>query len=493
MHSQRTSDVSPQAPLAVDFLIIGGGIAGLSCALALARVGHRVLVLEKGDGLNNRGGGGMRVPPNMSKVLFHWGLKPVLRRVALTSTPILFSKFHTGEILGIQKWDDELLRETRGEFMLMTHHDLYQVIYDAAVALGVKIRFNVEVADIDPDERAVQLANGEILTADVLIGADGEKGMCRRLMFDGRERVQPTGYTIYDVTFSALRAMEKMDDETKKLVKFEDNTVFAAFGNRMGASGYPIGNREKLAFHFFMPEESTDAAYGDPPATGLKDLVRDQCDARLKVVVDEATDVHRLSVNNHENLDDWVHDSSNLVVVGQAAHPIAPGGIQGTAMVIEDAAVLAKLFSHLHSKDQISNFLYAFQDLRQKRCYEAHESELGMIMLFTMEDGPEQEERDRSMQEKYRAGKNVFDAGDSDMGAEGGEQWTQIRTIFGYDCEDEADNWWVQWGLLRERAQSGSQPNGRQSQAGAFDWSAVQIVDQDTSEPTPNGLMTIRC
>jgi salicylate hydroxylase len=27
-----------------------------------------------------------------------------------------------------------------------------------------------------------------------------------------------------------------------------------------------------------------------------------------------------------------------------------------------------------------------------------------------------------------------------------------LMTIWGYDAEDEADNWWVEWGLLRERA-----------------------------------------
>ncbi len=27
-----------------------------------------------------------------------------------------------------------------------------------------------------------------------------------------------------------------------------------------------------------------------------------------------------------------------------------------------------------------------------------------------------------------------------------------IETIFGYDPEDEADDWWVQWGVMQERA-----------------------------------------
>lgn len=119
-------------------------------------------------------------------------------------------------------------------------------------------------------------------------------------------------------------------------------------------------------------------------------------------------------------------------------------------MAVEDGAVLAKLFSHLRTEDQISNFLYAFQDLRQPRCSAVLKKEFGDIQFMTLPPGEIQQYRDRIMREKRDAGLNVLDAsGDSEETPE----WSEIKEVFGYDAEDEADNWWMEWGLLRERAQ----------------------------------------
>ena len=90
----------------INFLIIGGGIAGLACAFALRRVGHRVIVLEKdanvdGDGVSgkylrfssysrflSKTCGGIRLPPNGTKILFDWGLKEELRKIGTKTDAI---------------------------------------------------------------------------------------------------------------------------------------------------------------------------------------------------------------------------------------------------------------------------------------------------------------------------------------------------------------------------------------------------------------------
>jgi salicylate hydroxylase len=95
-----------QAELTINFLLIGGGIAGLACAIALRRVGHHVVVLEQSSnpGISKVGipqlstlllsqcvaeqmsHGGIRLPPNVSKILFQWGLERDLRQLSITSS-----------------------------------------------------------------------------------------------------------------------------------------------------------------------------------------------------------------------------------------------------------------------------------------------------------------------------------------------------------------------------------------------------------------------
>lgn len=83
------------APFKLDFIIVGGcqyiffmpsllrlaflAVAGLSMAIGLAQSGHTVRVLEKSPQLRNSPGG-IRLTPNVTKILAQWGLEAELRK-----------------------------------------------------------------------------------------------------------------------------------------------------------------------------------------------------------------------------------------------------------------------------------------------------------------------------------------------------------------------------------------------------------------------------
>jgi salicylate hydroxylase len=83
------------APFKLDFIIVGGcqylflipslpclaslAVAGFSMAIGLALSGHTVRVLEKSPRLRNPPGG-IRLTPNVTKILVQWGLEAELRK-----------------------------------------------------------------------------------------------------------------------------------------------------------------------------------------------------------------------------------------------------------------------------------------------------------------------------------------------------------------------------------------------------------------------------
>ncbi|KAI0750055.1 FAD/NAD-P-binding domain-containing protein [Daedaleopsis nitida] len=429
-----------QCGLPISFVIIGGGIAGLACALALRRVGHRVLVLEKSDKKSARGEGGIRLPPNLTKIFFHWGLRDALKKKAVVSRTIVFSKYESGDYLGSQVWDENVLAETRGVFMLMTHEQLHEILHDAAIKAGVQVKYKCPVTAVDPANHRISLASGETLSADVVVGADGEYGLCRRIVVGQEVRGTPTGLAMYDTIVNS-KYLPKNLAAVKK-----ENGVFVAFGDNRSIVAFPVRGSKELAFQFYGPDDAQEGRYGDAPSVKVQEIAT-TLDERLQPIIKNARKAVRVTVREYSDIEDWVEDDGRLVLIGEAAHPFPPGTIQATAMAVEDGAVLAKLFSHLAEERQIESFLYAFQDLRQARTREVRASEFGNAFFMAMPDCDASRQRDAGMRQLGEQGVNVLEGGGEASGA-----FEEVRTIFGYDCEDEADDWWVQWGLLRERA-----------------------------------------
>ncbi len=114
---------------------------------------------------------------------------------------------------------------------------------------------------------------------------------------------------------------------------------------------------------------------------------------------------------------------------------------------MEDAALLGALFSRLRSPDQIATLLYAYQDLRKGRAdmvvaMEKQNADVAFSCPSRVRDG------------LVRLITVPADALDVPSGSGPTEaELAEIAEIWGYFAIDAADEWWVEWGLLRERSQ----------------------------------------
>lgn len=82
--------------------ISGAGIAGLSCAIALARSGHSVKVFESKKELSEIGAG-IQIHPNSSRILQSWGLGNLLSEASEATGSVEIRRYATGEVLRLNK------------------------------------------------------------------------------------------------------------------------------------------------------------------------------------------------------------------------------------------------------------------------------------------------------------------------------------------------------------------------------------------------------
>lgn len=142
----------------------------------------------------------------------------------------------TSDVLGCNDWREDVLKDTGAEFLLIAvrhfsslsyvysvplmrfptqHADLHQLLYKVALRAGARVDFGVAVTDIQPsvvtpssdsdedsDEDSefgppprVTLSTGEVVTPDILVGADGYRSIVRRQVFRAAE-VEDTGLSL---------------------------------------------------------------------------------------------------------------------------------------------------------------------------------------------------------------------------------------------------------------------------------------------------------
>ena len=98
-------------------------------------------------------------------------------------------------------------------------------------------------------------------------------------------------------------------------------------------------------------------------------------------------------------------------------------------MALEDAVVLGTLFGHLTSIDQVSAFLYAYEELRMARTAKVKERDVSNALFVRLPPGPEREERNDSV----RHARDEWDDGGLKTEFEG------LAMLFAYDAYDAAE------------------------------------------------------
>ena len=231
------------APL--DVLICGAGIAGATLACLLGRAGHRVVVVERDQGVRSSGAP-VDVRGPAYGVVERLGLLPRLAELATAVRRVAFvdAAGRTVAELRTRRDPDRELEIQRG--------DLSAALVDAARS-SAELRFDDSVTAARPDEHGVQvtLSSGGARRFDLAVGADGLHSTFRRLAF-GPETEFVTPLAIHIAT---VRLGEPMDRTDTVVIHNEPGAAIAL---------HPVTGTPGAAF-LFRSADGVDPR--DPAAT----------------------------------------------------------------------------------------------------------------------------------------------------------------------------------------------------------------------------------
>ena len=183
---------------ALSFVVAGGGIGGLAAACVLGRQGHQVTVLEQSAAFGEIGAG-IQLGPNIFRMFEVLGLTRAISEVAFFPPGLGMNDVRTGEKVVRVPLGDTALAAYGYPYGVIYRVDIHSVFLEACRELPtVTLRTSSKVEGFTQDGQGVtvQLAGGEALRADALIGADGLWSRVREAVVgDGKPRV--SGHIAY--------------------------------------------------------------------------------------------------------------------------------------------------------------------------------------------------------------------------------------------------------------------------------------------------------
>ena len=330
-------------------LVVGGGIGGLSAAIALGNAGVDAEVVEKNPAWDVYGVGIIQ-PPNALGALHRIGLA---EQCIEQGHPIMGGRNYLadGTLLGEDDYPPVIpgFPPMNG----ITRPALHEILKGGVRASGADVRVGETVTEIvqRADGVDVTFTDGRSGSYDLLLGVDGLYSDTRKMLFGDTVRPKYTGQACFRYNLPRMEGLDRIE-------------VYV--GGIHGTAGF-VPLSDELMYMLFILRWPEEERRQDP--TRLDEVMRSKLapfGGRVAEYPEQITSPDQVVYRPLDNIvmpAPWYQ--GRALLIGDAAHGTSPHAGQGAAQAIEDAVVLAEEIASGKSAEQV---LEAFMGRRYERC-----------------------------------------------------------------------------------------------------------------------------
>lgn len=330
----------------LDILVIGGGIGGLTAAIALRGKGHSVTVIERDPDWSVYGVGIIQ-QSNVIRAMAELGLIDEYLAAGVGFDAV---EIYTPAGDRVARVPVPRLVEGYPASMGVPRPALHKVLGDRTIASGAEVRLGITAASVEDDGAGVDVtfSDGSSGRYALVIGADGVYSQTRAAVLPEAPGPVFTGQSVWRYNLPRPADLDAMH----------------AYNGPIGVGLVPIST--DLMYMYMTTPEPDNPRY---PREGLAAVMRGKlanCAPAIRALAEHITDddgvVYR-PLEGHLVEGPW--HKGRVVLLGDAVHATTPHLGQGAGMAIEDSIVLA---DELEKADDVETALTAFRDRRFDRC-----------------------------------------------------------------------------------------------------------------------------
>jgi 2-polyprenyl-6-methoxyphenol hydroxylase-like FAD-dependent oxidoreductase len=319
-----------QSAADASIVIVGGGIGGLACALALANKGFRATVLEQGEEFREIGAG-IQLGPNAFHALDRLGLGEALRANAVFIDRLVMMDSLSGEEIIAVPVDEPFRKRFGNPYAVIHRGDLHELLLQGCRAQSrIALLTRQRVAGFEETASGVEVwtEEGRRFAGAALVGADGLRSRIREaIVGDGAPRV--AGHT----TYRAVLPIEEMPED----LRWNAATLWA--GPNSHLVHYPLRGWKLFNIVATFHSAAKEPAANEP---GSRDEILHafrEVGAKPRSILEKPSSWRYWVLCDREPVANWSRGRATLL--GDAAHPMLQYFAQGACMALEDAVALA--------------------------------------------------------------------------------------------------------------------------------------------------------